>query len=288
MCTASTLLWVVAVSLWSPLAGEDSDRPEQQAIVGRTVGLGDDVTLELVWIPPGSFVMGSPEHESGRNYDEGPTREIDIQDGFWMGRYPVTQEQWEQVMGDNPSNFQRSCNLPVENVSIDNCEAFLVTLNDLYSQQYAGGKFRLPTECEWEYACRAGTDTRFYFGDDIGYKELQDYAWYKDNSGNETHPVGKKKPNRLGLYDMHGNVWELCDSVYTPRYYSGDTGESPEPLIEGIARYPVARGGSWYSAAASCRAAYRYTATAALGQYGVRGLSSTIGFRVIFEPKDGS
>jgi formylglycine-generating enzyme required for sulfatase activity len=144
---------------------------------------------------------------------------------FKIGKYPVTQEQYQKVMGTNPSYFQNNPQNPVEMVTWFDAQAFCKKLS-----QITGKTYRLPTEAEWEYACRAGTTTRFYFGDDAN--QLKDYAWYGGNSNDTTHPVGQKKPNGWGLYDMSGNVWEWCEDS-------------------------CLRGGSWYYAPRSCHSAYR-------------------------------
>ena len=154
---------------------------------------------------------------------------------FSIGVYEVTQQQYEAVMGSNPSEF-KGANNPVENVSWDDAVAYCAKLSSLPAEVAAGHMYRLPTEAEWEYACRAGTTTEYSFGDDE--KDLGKYAWFKDNSEKKTHAVGEKLPNGWGLYDMHGNVWEWCSDA------------------EGSNR--VIRGGSWSFDAAYCRSAYRH------------------------------
>ncbi len=155
---------------------------------------------------------------------------------FMMGVHEVTQSQYEAVMGSNPSHFKGPDN-PVETVSWDDAVAFCRKLSDLPAERAAGRAYRLPTEAEWEYACRTGTTTAFSFGDDE--KDLGKYAWFNGNSSNTTHAVGKKLPNGWGLYDMHGNVWEWCSD-------RTDAGSSR-----------VSRGGGWYDSAGVCRSASR-------------------------------
>jgi formylglycine-generating enzyme required for sulfatase activity len=155
----------------------------------------NSISMKLVWIAPGEFKMGSND---GEDFEK-PLHTVKITKGFYMGAFEVTQGQYQQVMGTNPSYF-KGANLPVEQVSWDDAVEFCKKLS-----QKEGKTYRLPTEAEWEYACRAGTTTKFSFGDDES--QLGEYAWYGKNSGMKTHPVGKKKPNAWGLFDMHGNVW---------------------------------------------------------------------------------
>jgi formylglycine-generating enzyme required for sulfatase activity len=172
----------------------------------------------MVFIPPGTFRMGSPSNEVDRAYYEGPQTEVIISHGFWMGKYEVTQGEYLAVMGNNPSFFTGDTNLPVNSVSWFDATNYCATLTQ--GEQALGRiptncAYRLPTEAEWEYACRAWTsDRRFSYGDDPGYTNLTNYAWYADNSGQTPHPVGQKLPNPWGLYDMYGNVWEWCQDWY--------------------------------------------------------------------------
>ena len=166
-----------------------------------------------------------------------------------MGKYAITQAQYEAVMGNNPSHFQGNPQCPVEEVLWDNAVKFCEKLS-----QQTGEKVRLPSEAEWEYACRAGTSTEYYFGDNAN--DLKDYAWYGENSGSKTHPVGEKRPNGWGLYDMHGNVWEWCADNWTK-----DANQLPK---DGKAftnnnnnHSRALRGGSWYHSGINCRSADR-------------------------------
>ena len=174
-----------------------------------------------------------------------------------MGKYEVTQAQWENIMGENPSSF-KGANRPVERVSWNDAQAFLKKLNanPSHSPLNQGGQrgvFRLPSEAEWEYAARAGTQTAYAFGDDPA--RLGDYAWFDDNSGNKTHPVGQKKPNAFGLYDMHGNVWEWVADTWHNNYGGAPTDGSV--WDSGDSDWRVLRGGSWYNNAKDLRCAVR-------------------------------
>jgi formylglycine-generating enzyme required for sulfatase activity len=211
-----------------------------------SLDLGGGVTMKLVLIPAGKFMMGSPDSEQGRNKSEGPQHEVVISKPFYMGVTEVTQAQYEAVMGTNPSNFKDATN-PVEMVSLTDATEFCKKLSEK-----TGQAVRLPTEAEWEYACRAGSNTRFSFGDSDSI--LGDYAWWQSNSGGKTHPVGQKKPNAWGLYDMHGNVWEWCAN-WLGSYSSGS---ATDPRGPGSGGYRVLRGGSWSSRDAdSFRCAFR-------------------------------
>jgi formylglycine-generating enzyme required for sulfatase activity len=223
-----------------------------------TVDLGGGVKMELVWVPAGSFQMGSPDSEVGHQSSEGPVHTVEL-DGFWMGKYEVTQEQYEVVMGRNLSTFKGAKN-PVEQITWNDATEFCRKLGGGASSPPLRGQdgptprvFRLPTEAEWEYACRAGSTTRFCFGDFDN--DLGDYAWYGGNSGNQTHPVGKKKPNAWALYDMHGNVWEWCGDWYGRRYYAESDGKNP--LGPSSGEYRVLRGGMWILGPDDCRSACR-------------------------------
>jgi formylglycine-generating enzyme required for sulfatase activity len=209
--------------------------------------LGNGVTMKLVLIRPGKFMMGSPDSELGHEPDEGPQHEVVISKPFYMGVTEVTQAQYEAVMGTNPSDFKGPTN-PVDKVSWNEAVEFCRRLSEKTRKTV-----RLPTEAEWEYACRAGSKTRFSFGDSDSI--LGDYAWYRSNSGSKPHPVGQKKPNAWGLYDMHGNVWEWCADRYGP--YSSEASTDPQGAGSGSAR--VVRGGSWVTGGTGdFRCAYRH------------------------------
>ena len=227
----------------------------------------------LVFIPPGTFRMGSAATEVDRYDDEGPQRAVTISRGFWMEKYEVTQGKYLTVMGDNPSLFTGDPERPVETVSWQDATNYCGKLTEL---ERAAGRiatnsfYRLPTEAEWEYACRAWTSTRFSYGDDESYVNLANYAWHEGNSGVTTHPVGRKLPNSWGLYDMHGNVWEWCQDLYGP--YPSGIAVDPQGAPAGFNR--VFRGGSWNYEPRGCRSALRSFILPEISD-------SAIGFRVV-------
>ena len=215
------------------------------------VDLGDGIKPEMVLIPAGDFMMGSPDSVQDASGYERPQHRVRITKPFYLGKYPVTQEQWEAAMGSNPSWFKGPKN-PVEQVSWEDCQRFLADLNARIGAK--GGKFVLPTEAQWEYACRAGSTTRFCFGDD--YVALDDYAWCNDNSGGKTHPVGRKKANAWGLYDMHGNVFEWCQDWFDGGYYAKSPTDDPTGPATGSDR--VSRGGCYDAHISADRSAGRF------------------------------
>ncbi len=239
------------------------------------VDLGGGVNLTLCWIPPGEFLMGSPKGEEDRNEDEGPQHRVTISRGFWMGKYPVTQTQWQQLMGSNPSAFKKEGGIlglggtnqperPVEKISWTQAKAFCKQLKSRTGliSDLEERTVRLPTEAEWEYACRAGT-TGPYAG------RLNQMGWCDENSGATTHPVGRKDSNSWGLNDMHGNVWEWCEDgkrAYTSSAHTDPLGPA------GALR--VLRGGSWGSRIWACRSASRDVSDQSCTDIG-------IGFRVV-------
>lgn len=228
----------------------------------------------MIWIPAGEFTMGSPANDGDRDLDEGPQTKVTIPQGFWMAKCEVTQAEYESVMGVNPSQFSGEAKRPVEKVSWYDALKYCLRLTQLEQaagKLPAGYAYRLPTEAEWEYACRAGTTTRFSYGDDPGFLLTSDYAWCNGNSGSTTHPVGMKQPNSWGLFDMHGNVLEWCLDSWSGLLPGGSATNLPA-YATGSLR--VARGGSWLYEAKFSRSANR-------DDYGPSNQCSDLGFRVV-------
>jgi formylglycine-generating enzyme required for sulfatase activity len=246
------------------------------AFTGKTISLdlAEGVAMKLVLIPAGKFIMGSAADEKGGSDNEGPQRVVTISKPFYMGVFEVTQEQWLAVMGKAAK--ARSPGHPVEQVdwtgATDFCKAF---------SRKTGKTLRLPTEAEWEYACRAGSATRYPFGDDE--KRLDEYGWFIRNfkrtataghDGNPS-PAGQKKPNAWGLYDMNGNVWEWCSDWYADSFAGA---EQIDPKGPASGECHVLRGGSWSCLPTECRSASRW-----IGSPGDTQDTGTVGFRVVCE-----
>ncbi len=208
---------------------------------GLTVELGGGVTMLLARIPAGTFLMGSPEAEKARSSDEGPQHEVTISKPFYMGLFPVTQGQYQQVMGNNPSVAAKGPEYPVDNVRWEMAVAFGRKMSE-----QTGKAVRLPTEAEFEHATRAGTTTRYYYGDDPDYKLMGNHAWWAGNCKDDLQPVGLKLPNPWGLYDMYGNVWQWCSDWYGDTYPDG---KQTDPQGPATGQYRVMRGGCWLTGA---------------------------------------
>ena len=243
----------IAILLFVPAAYSQQDQE-----VTNSIG------MKLCLIPAGEFMMGASPGDGDAEASEFPRHQVDISRSFYMGIYEVTQGQYEQVMGTNPSSF-KGADRPVEGVSWDDAVAFCRRLSEI-----TGEKYRLPTEAEWEYACRAETEAKYFWGDG----EATDYAWFWDNSGEETHTVGEKEPNAWGLYDMSGNVWEWCLDWYDENYYSRSADKDPSGPTSGTSR--VVRGGSWYNSLKNQRSSSRFGFRPDKANY-------YIGFRVVRE-----
>ena len=244
---------------WAPLPALNSAMrvpPGFKAKDGRhnKTGWAKEIVHEktgmvMMFIPAGEFMRGSPVGEEGRRDNEGPQRRVRITKGFYLGKYEVTQGEWQKVMGQNPSKFKGSDRLPVEMVSWNDCQSFLGK---------AGGGLRLPTEAEWEYACRAGTATRFNSGQRISTAQVNFSGicpGHRGPSPDKTAVVGSYSVNGWGLYDMHGNVSEWCSDRYGADYYGKSPVNDPKGPADGERR--VYRGGTWSSHPWHCRSAYR-------------------------------
>ena len=233
----------------------------------------NSIGMKLVLLPPGEFQMGSPKelteeelrlHGSDSNADrwyrqylpgEGLRHRVRITRPYWLGVTDVTQEEYQRVMGSNPSKLQGDPKRPVEMVSWDDAVEFCRRLSELPEETAARRRYVLPTEAQWEYACRAGTTTRWYSGDDEA--GLADVAWFEKNAGGQTHPVAQKRANAWGLFDMHGNVFEWCQDWYDEDYYRKSATDDPAELAGGNNR--VFRGGSCQLPSGYCRSASRHS-----------------------------
>ena len=229
-----------------PTTGKVGSAPKESLGKEAVIDLGKGIKLDMVLIPAGKFKMGSPLSEKGQTND-GTQHEVTLTKQFFMGKYEVMQEQWEAVMGNNPS-YTKGVKFPVTNVSWEDCQKFIKKLNGKTS-----GGYRLPTEAEWEYACRAGTITAYSFGDSLTKSDANiDFANIK--------AVGSYKPNAFGLYDMHGNVWECCEDWYGS--YSAGAVTDPKGPATGNRR--VSRGGCSYANESYARSSFRLSSEAGI------------------------
>lgn len=247
--------WRVAIVLVAAITVADGSASARKASSKR-----NRVGMEFVLVPAGTFRMGSTNDAAGAN--EKPQTVVSISRAFYMGKHEVTQKQWEKVMGTNPSDFKGCGDCPVEQVSWNDAQAFVQTLNGMEDSK----RYRLPTEAEWEYAARGGTDGDRYSAD------LDAIAWYDKNCNTRPHKVGKKTPNGYGLHDMLGNVYEWVHDWKGP--YAG--GEATDPKGPASGKFRMIRGGSWETGATSCRAPHRLDATPGFRIHAV-------GFRVLME-----
>ena len=231
----------------------------------------NSIGMEFVLIPAGEFVMGSPVDEKNWYKNEKPVHKVKIEKAFYLGKYLVTQKQWTDIMEINPSKFKGDEN-PVDRISWDSAQEFIKKLNE----KEGTDKYRLPSEAEWEYACRAGTTTRYSFGDDES--EMDEYG-YCDNLDIGSHPVGQKKQNPWRLYDMHGNVWEWMQDKYHDTYEGApEEGNAREDDSDSFKTMRVLRGGSWQTSSVGCRSSSRFYYPQI-----ARRNSSRTGFRILME-----
>jgi formylglycine-generating enzyme required for sulfatase activity len=262
-CVALVLTAASALLGAAPPAPSSQPAPSTQPAKELTLDLDNKVTLKLVQIPAGKFMMGSPGNEKDRRDNEGPQHEVAISKAFYMGVTEVTQEQYEAVMGKNPSDFKGAKN-PVEQVSWNDAMEFCGKLSARINKTV-----RLPTEAEWEYACRAGTTGAYG-----GTGKLEDMGWFVGNSDEQAHPVAQKQPNALGLFDMYGNVWEWCSDWYGKYNVAPVT----DPVGPGNGEARVVRGGSWLNSPPYCRSAGRDGTTTGRRAY-------NLGFRVALDSR---
>jgi formylglycine-generating enzyme required for sulfatase activity len=254
------------------LAQEKKDPPKQYT---------NSIGMKFVWIPPGTFMMGSPQEEKERD-DHETQHKVTLTKGFYMGVHLVTQEQWQEVMGNNPSHFKGEKNLPVETVAWNHCQEFIKKLREKDKDKKP---YRLPTEAEWEYSCRAGTTTPFHFGDTISTEQANyngNYVYGNGKKGicrKKTTPVGTFPANAWGLHDMHGNLMEWCQDWYGD-YPKNDVTDPQGPekgrVIDAGPPRRVLRGGDFANSPVRCRSAWR-------GRLPGKGLASNqCGLRVCF------
>ena len=210
-----------------------------------TIPVKDGISIDMVRVGAGTFTMGATPEMENSEYNEKPTHQVTLTKDYYIGKYEVSQALWKAVMGKNPSYFKGD-NLPVEEVSWDDCQEFISKLNRITDK-----KFRLPTEAEWEYAARGGKRSRGY--QYSGSSNLSNVAWCRDNSGSKTHAVGTKQGNELGIYDMSGNVFEWCQDWFSS--YSSSSQVNPTGANSGS--YRVSRGGCWFNTAGDCRSSFR-------------------------------
>jgi len=249
----------------SPSLIESEDNNRDQKLIEPLTG------MELVYVPGGRFMMGDLFGYDIKNAK--PVHEVKL-DGFYIGKYPVTQGQWKRIMKNNPSKFKKmfkkSNNYPVENILWNDAQEFIKKINSLNKNKYT---FRLPTEAEWEYAARSCGKKEMYAGGD----NIDELAWYWNNSNKTTHQVGEKKPNALGLFDLSGNVWEWCEDIYDDKVYNKQSIENPV-FLEGKSGSRVLRGGSWGDDAKRCRVAYR-------NGFEPDSRSDRVGYRLVCSPR---
>ena len=262
----ASLYWVACILLFGGCwnkepkePGKDPDQKNPQKVEQDILPEGKPYTvpelnLKMIWVPAGKFMMGSPKSEPGHQTEEENLHQVIISRGFWVGQFEITQSQYEMMMGENPSIIVDP-RMPVQKVSWENAMEFCKELTSREMQEDRLPEhwiFNLPTEAQWEYACRADISGPFHFGYETD--ELADYAWFHENSSGSPKPGGLKKPNSWGIHDMHGNLGEWCFDWYG-KVYPPDG--SVDPITEKASRFKVFRGGTYTDLAERCRAAYR-------------------------------
>jgi WD40 repeat protein/formylglycine-generating enzyme required for sulfatase activity len=271
----------VANAPGSPIKALSAAEAKQQQAdeakrVGGTVTIENSIGMKLNLIPAGKFLMGSPDDEVGHRLEEGPQHEVTITRSFYLGIYEVTQGQFEKVMGRNPAGFNAASGggpeFPVENLGWADANEFCRKLSERPEEIAKGRRYRLPTEAEWEYACRAGSTSVWFFGNNA--ERLGEFAWFEKSSGPQTHRVGLLQPNAWGLYDLYGNVWEWCADSFDDAYYKFSPPSDPNCQASETRR--VLRGGSWFNPLRLCRSAHRHSNAPTYK-------SDKAGFRVVCE-----
>ncbi|MGB6010277.1 MAG: formylglycine-generating enzyme family protein [Desulfobacterales bacterium] len=263
-CYVWVFVFILILYPYTSITG--SDTPSAEKIWKEPV-----TGMEFVWVPGGCYEMGCGSWTNDCSSDEKPVHEVCV-DGFWMGKTEVIQGQWEQVMKDNPAEFKKGDNYPVERVRYPEVEKFTEKLSSSTTSTH---KFRLPTEAEWEYAARSGGKPEKY----AGGGDLNILAWHHGNSNGSTHPVATKEPNGLGLFDMNGNVNEWCADTYRAWAYKKHERNNPLFREEGYTR--VYRGGSWNSKPKSARCSFRSYETGIDRPPSIAYRSNDLGFRLV-------
>ncbi len=262
----AAVMFSLLCGTWQAAFGQDNGETKKIKIATE---ITNSIGMKFVLIPAGSFMMGCNSDFENCGSGEAPRHSVTITMPFYIGKYEVTQEQWTKVMGSNPSKL-KGLSHPVEQVNWNDAQQLIKKLNAMENTNV----YRLPTEAQWEYAARAGSDGKYCFGNDES--KLGEYAWYEENSDKQTHPVGRKHPNAWGLYDMHGNVWEWVQDTYSENYYSSspkNDPQGPSSLLAGR----VLRGGSWFgTAGGTMRTAARFRLNAEDRYFG-----NFYGFRVV-------
>ncbi len=254
------------VSIWLSMNFPTTGRADTQPVVTQAHSFSNSIGIEFVLVPAGSFQMGAHENEDATSKEK-PRHQVTISKPFYISKHEITQKQWENVMGHNPS-VHVGPTRPVDRVSWNDVQIFLQRLNGREKTT----TYKLPTEAQWEYAARAGSETSYCYGDDQQGKKLIQYGWFEANSNKQSQPIGELKPNDWGIHDMHGNVQEWVQDRFDRKYYSKSPATDPHGPEKGRKR--VTRGGSWINPAYHCRSAAR-------AYYSPDYVDNDIGLRII-------